>query len=248
MRRGLGPLLILVLWQIASTTGLLDDQTLASPVQVVRTAVDLIGSGRLQEALWASTQRVGWGLLFGITTGLALALVAGLFRLGEDVVDSNVQILRTLPVLALVPLFILWFGIGEEVKIVLIAVATAFPIYLNTFAGIRGVDDRLVEAATTFGVGRWGLIRDVILPGALPGFFTGLRFSLSLSWLILVFAEQINANTGLGFLMGQAREFFQTDILAVVIVVYGILGLLSDALVRLLERRTLSWQRNFSGT
>jgi sulfonate transport system permease protein len=143
---------------------------------------------------------------------------------------------------------ILWFGIGETPKIVLIAIGTAFPVYLNTFAAIRAVDDGLVEAAGTLGLRRLGVIRHVILPGALPGFLIGLRYSLGIAWLVLVVSEQINASQGLGFLMNEAREYFQTDVLLVVLVLYGLLGLISDSLVRLLERTFLSWRHSFSGT
>ena len=248
IRRLLGPLTLLGAWQAASASGLLDRQTLAPPVVVARTGWRLIASGDLQGHLLVSLHRVVAGLAFGVTVGVVLALVAGLARLGEDVVDSTVQMLRTVPVLALVPLMILWFGIGEQPKIVLIAIGTAFPVYLNTFAAIRSVDAGLVEAAGTLGLGRLGLIRHVILPGALPGFLIGLRYSLGTAWLVLVVSEQINASQGLGFLMNEAREYFQTDVLVVVLVIYGLLGLISDFLVRLLERTCLSWRRSFSGT
>jgi sulfonate transport system permease protein len=248
MRRLLGPLSLLGAWQVATGTGLLDRQTLAPPAVVARTGWRLLASGDLGGHLWVSLHRVVAGLAIGVTVGVVLALLAGLTRLGEDVVDSTMQMLRTVPVLALVPLMILWFGIGEEPKIVLIAIGTAFPVYLNTFAAIRAVDGGLVEAAGTLGLRRPGLIRHVILPGALPGFLIGLRYSLGIAWLVLVVSEQINASQGLGFLMNEAREYFQTDVLVVVLVIYGLLGLISDFLVRLLERTFLSWRHNFSGT
>lgn len=248
MRRLLGPLSLLGAWQAATGTGLLDRQTLAPPAVVARTGWRLIASGDLQGHLSVSLHRVVAGLAIGVTIGVILALVAGLARLGEDIVDSTVQMLRTVPVLALVPLMILWFGIGEKPKIVLIAIGTAFPVYLNTFAAIRAVDEGLVEAARTLGLRRLGLIRHVILPGALPGFLIGLRYSLGIAWLVLVVSEQINASQGLGFLMNEAREYFQTDVLVVVLVIYGLLGLISDSLVRLLERTFLSWRRSFSGS
>ncbi|HKY15949.1 MAG TPA: ABC transporter permease [Microthrixaceae bacterium] len=247
-RRLLGPAVVVAFWALASEAGWLDPQTLASPTTVFSTGVDLVGDGRLPEALWVSVQRVLWGLLFGITAGTVLAVVSGLFRLGEDVIDSSVQFLRTLPVFALIPLFILWFGIGEEVKIILIAVAVSFPVYINTFSAIRGVDEKLVEAAQTFGLGRAALVRNVVLPGALPGFLVGLRFSLVIAWLVLVVAETINATKGMGYLMNEARAFGQTDVLVVALVTFGVLGILSDAFVRLLERNLLSWRRSFSGT
>lgn len=247
LRRSLGPVLLLALWWWASVTGRLDEKTLAGPGAVARTGWAMLQSGELQEALWVSLQRVLWGLGYGVTIGVVLAVLAGLFRLGEDIIDSNVQILRTVPIIGLSSLFIIWFGIGETPKIVMIAVAVAFPVYVNTFNAIRSVDARLVEAGSTFGLGRLGLIRHVLLPAALPGFLVGLRFALTISWLVLVFAESINASKGLGFLLNKARTFYETDKIVVVLAVYGVIGLLSDAFVRLLEGKLLSWRRTFSG-
>lgn len=247
LRRALGPLLLLGAWWLASATGHLSPQTLASPVTVVKAGWHMVQDGILQEALWVSLKRVLQGLFWGIVVGVTLAVVAGLFQWGEDLIDSNVQLLRTIPIIGLVPLFIIWFGIDEKPKIVMIAVAVTFPVYINTFAAIRSVDDRLVEAGTTVGLGRIGIVRHVLLPGALPGFLTGLRFALVVSWLVLVFSESINAQRGLGFLLNNARTFNQTDRIVVVLVVYGLIGIVGDGIVRLLERRFLSWRRGFSG-
>jgi sulfonate transport system permease protein len=248
LRRFSGPLLVIIIWQLLSTVGLLNPHTLAPPIQVVRTGWDLIQSGTLGVNAWASLKRVLVGAAFGISSGLVLAVLGGLFRIGEDLVDSTMNMLRTIPVLALEPLLILWFGLGEPPKIVLIAIATSFPVYLNTFSSIRGVDNGLVEAAQTLGLGRGGLIRHVILPAALPGFLVGLRYSLGNAWLVLVLAEQLNAYQGLGYMLAQAQEYFQTNVIVVLLAVYGLLGLLCDAVVRLLERRLLVWRRGFSGT
>lgn len=247
VRRLLGPTLLVFVWWLASTVGWLDERTLASPGTVVSSAWEMLKEGVLQEAVWVSLQRVLQGLLYGLLAGVTLAVLAGLFRWGEDLIDTNVQLLRTIPIIGLLPLFIIWFGIDEAPKIVMIAVAVTFPVYINTFAGIRGVDDRLVEAGTTFGLTRWGLIRHVLLPGALPGFLTGLRFALVVSWLVLVFSETINAQRGLGFLLNNARTFYQTDRIVVVLAVYGLIGIACDAIVRLLERRFLAWRRGFQG-
>jgi sulfonate transport system permease protein len=247
LRRLLGPALLIGVWWLASATGRLDERTLASPGTVVSSGWEMLREGVLQEALWVSLQRVAQGLFYGVTAGVVLAVIAGLFRLGEDIIDSNIQLLRTVPIIGLLPLFIIWFGIDEKPKIVMIAVAVTFPVYVNTFAAIRSVDDRLVEAGSTFGLGRWGLVRHVLLPGALPGFLVGLRFALVISWLVLVFSETLNAQRGLGFLLNNARTFAQTDRIVVVLAVYGVIGILSDALVRLLERRFLAWRRGFSG-
>jgi len=221
---------------------------LPSPADAFTAGKDLFGSGQLQDHLWSSLQRVLWGLAIGVSTGLALAVVAGLSRLGDDLLDSTVQFLRGIPVLALTPLLILWLGIGEEPKIAMVALGVTFPVYLNTFGAIRGVDAKLVETGNVFGLGRWGLIRNVIVPGALPGFLVGLRYALTISWLVLVISEQINDASGVGYLMNEARMAFRTDVIVVGLAIYGVLGLLSDTLVRFLERSLLSWRRGFSGS
>lgn len=247
-RRVVTPLALLLLWHVGSATGLVAERTLASPGAILDTLGDLVSSGQLVEHMVVSLRRAGLGLGLGLLVGTALALVAGLSRLGEDLVDPPLQMARTLPVLGLVPLFILWFGIGESSKVLMVALATTFPVYLNTFAGIRGVDRRLVEAASTLGLRRRELIRHVVLPGALPGFLVGLRYSMGIAWLVLVVSEQVNAPSGLGHLMTRAREFMQTDVIVVALLVYAALGLLSDLAVRAVERAALSWRPTFSGT
>lgn len=202
----------------------------------------LVATGDLQEHLLISLRRALAGLALGVGAGVSLAIVAGLWRMGENLVDATMQMLRAMPILALVPLAIVWFGIGEEVKVILVALGVTFPMYLNTHAAIRSVDSRYVDLATTVGLGQLGLVRRVVLPGALPGFFTGLRFAVAISWLVLVVSEQINAASGIGFLMSQARGFNQTDIIVVGLVVYALLGLTSDTVVRAIERRALTWR------
>ncbi|MFI7321310.1 ABC transporter permease [Streptomyces venezuelae] len=247
LRRTSGPLALLTLWQVLSATGVLAGDVLASPGTVARVTGDLIGNGSLQNAMGVSLQRVALGLVFGTLVGTTLALVSGLFRIGEDLVDASVQMLRTVPFVGLIPLFIIWFGIGEAPKIAIITLGVSFPLYLNVYAGIRGVDAQLIEAGESLGLSRWGLVRHVILPGALPGAMTGLRYSLGVSWLALVFAEQVNADAGLGFLMVQARDFLRTDVIVVCLVVYAFLGLTADFVVRTLERLLLQWRPTFTG-
>ena len=242
MRRFLSPVAILILWQAASSAGLLSPRVLASPLQIVAVGFSLAVSGDLGNNVLVSLGRAAAGLAIGISVGTVLALVAGLSRLGEDIVDAPIQMLRTLPFLALVPLFILWLGIGETPKIALVALGTSFPIYINLFAGIRGVDPKLAEMGRVFGLNRRGLIRHVVLPGALPSALVGLRYSLSVAWLSLVVAEQINANAGIGYMISDARDFLRTDVILVGLVLYALLGLTVDALVRGLERRLLSWK------
>jgi sulfonate transport system permease protein len=246
--RLISPVAVVLLWQLASSTGLISAQKLPSPVTVWRTAVNLVthdspAYGTLQGAMLVSLQRMAIGFAFGAAVAVIVALVAGLSRLGENAVDPVMQILRTLPLFGLIPVFIVWFGIGELPKIILIALGTAIPLYLNMFAGIRGVDAKLIEAAKTLKLSKLELIRDVILPGALPQTLTGLRQSLGVAWLALVVAEQVNANAGLGFMISQATQFLRNDVIMVALAVYAILGLLTDALVRLLERKALVWRR-----
>ncbi|MEW2530921.1 ABC transporter permease [Streptomyces sp. NPDC047071] len=247
LRRTTGPVLLLALWQLLSATGTLSPDTLAPPGTIARVAGDLVEDGSLPSAMGVSLQRVAIGLLLGTVAGTGLALLSGLFRIGEDLVDASVQMLRTVPFVGLIPLFIIWFGIGETPKIAIITLGVSFPLYLNVYAGIRGVDAQLIEAGESLGLSRWGLVRHVILPGALPGAMTGLRYSLGIAWLALVFAEQINADAGIGFLMVQARDFLRTDVIVVCLIVYAFLGLLADFVVRTLERLLLQWRPTFTG-
>jgi len=246
-RRVLGPLAAVGLWQLVCSLGVFTSVEVASPVAVLDAARQLWDTGSLQSNLLISLQRVAEGLSVGVAAGAALAVVCGLFRLGEDLLDPVIQATRAVPILGLVPLVIIWFGVGELPKVFLIALGCVFPVYLNTYAAIRGVDVKLVEAGQTFGLDRRGLVRRVILPGALPGFLTGLRFALVGSWLIIVVAEEINAQSGIGYLIMQAQTTDRTDIMFLGLAIYAVLGLIADALVRLLERRLLAWRRGFGG-
>jgi sulfonate transport system permease protein len=247
LRRAIGPLAVFLVWHVASVTGLLPQEVLAGPTAVITSAATLLASGELQQAILTSLGRAAGGLAIGGSIALVLAVLSGLFRLGEDLIDSTMQMLRTMPIVALIPLLIIWFGIGERPKIALIALATAFPLYLNIYAGIRNVDQKLIEVGLTLGLGRAGLVWNVVLPGALPNALVGLRYSLGTAWLALVFGEQINATAGIGYLMNTARELFQTDVIVVCLAVYALLGLIVDAIVRLLERVLLSWRPSFTG-
>lgn len=240
--RALAPLLLLATWEALSRAGVISPRIMAAPSAVLGTFVTLTRSGELPIALAASLTRVAIGLAIGISAGTALALAAGLSRRGEALVDPVMHILRTLPFLGLVPLFIVWFGIGEAPKIGLISLGAAFPTYLNLFSGIRNVDPKLVEAGETFGMSRAALILHVVLPGAAPSFLAGLRHALAYSLLSLVVAEQINASSGIGALINTARDFLRTDVIVVCLLVYAGLGLVSDFLVRRLEARILAWR------
>jgi sulfonate transport system permease protein len=246
--RLISPVAVIALWQLLSSAGLIPADKLPPPTTVWHTAVSLVTTsspayGTLQGAMLVSLQRMAIGFAVGGTIAVLLALVAGLSRLGENAVDPLLQIVRMLPLFGLIPVFIVWFGIGELPKIILIALGAAIPLYLNTFAGIRSVDAKLAEAGQVLRLSRGETIRHVILPGALPQALVGLRQSLGVAWLALVVAEQVNANAGLGFMISQATQFLRNDVILVALAVYAVLGLITDGLVRLLERKALAWRR-----
>ena len=247
-RRAVSPIALLLLWELAARGGLLPEDKLPAPTAVLQTGWRLAADGTLGEHLLASLTRAGIGLAIGGTLALVLGAVAGLVRLGDDLVDPPVQMARMLPHLALVPLLIVWVGIGESMKITLVALGSFFPLYFNTYAGIRDIDERLVEAARTCGLDQWARLRHVVLPGALPALFLGLRLAIGAAWLSLVVGEQTNTQSGIGFLMMEAREFSQTDVVVLGLFVYATLGLLSDLLLRVAERRTLQWRRGLQAT
>jgi len=242
----IGPLVLLAVWCAGSALNWIDPRSLSAPWTVVRTAGELIADGRLQENLATSSQRALAGLVLGVVLGVLVALIAGLSRLGEAMLDGPIQLKRAIPSLALLPLLILWLGIGEPMKITTITLGVFVPIYLHTHNGLRSIDSRYVELAETVGLGRAAFIRQVVLPGALPGFLMGLRFAVTAAWLSLVVVEQINSTSGIGYMMELARTYGQTDIILVGLVLYGILGYSSDLLVRLLQRRALAWRQTFS--
>lgn len=245
--RLISPLVLLLLWEILARTGVLPARIIAAPSAISSTLWSMISSGELFGHLLVSLQRAMTGLAIGVSIGTVLALIAGLSRKGELAVDSPMQMLRTLPFLAIVPLFILWFGVGETPKIALIALGTTFPIYLTLFSGIRNLDIKLIEAAKTLGLNRREQIWHVVLPGALPSFFVGLRYSFGISWLGLVVVEQINATAGIGYLVNDARDFMRTDVIVICLIIYSVLGLGIDAIVRGLERAALSWRNTYVG-
>jgi sulfonate transport system permease protein len=240
-----GPLLLLIVWQLAVTVGHVPANKIPAPSSVITALRELISSGQLGTALVTSVRRVVFGLLLGIALGSGLALASGLTKLGERLIDPVVHMFRTMPVLALLPLFVIWFGIGEKAKIYLIAWAVMFPIYINMFAGIKSVDPKLLEAGRVLGLSRLGQVRQVILPGAMPQFLTGLRLAMGVSWLVLVAAEEINASSGLGYLITNAESLFQTNVIFALLLVYSLLGVASDVIVRLIERRALAWRSSY---
>ncbi|RAK57958.1 ABC transporter permease [Phenylobacterium deserti] len=241
----LGPALLLFAWTLGSFFGLIDPRVLPAPWTAAETSVDLIREGRLQQNLAISAWRVAQGLAFGVSAGLLVALLAGLSLIGGYLFDGLVQVKRAIPTLALIPLVVIWFGIGETMKITVISLAVFVPIYLNTHTALRGIESRYVELAETVGLSRLDFIRHVVLPGALPGFMLGLRFGVMSGWLALVVVEQLNATSGIGYMINLARVYAQTDVIVVGILVYALLGLASDMAVRAAERRLVAWRRTF---
>jgi sulfonate transport system permease protein len=241
------PVGLIVAWQIASSLGWLSTRVLPAPLEVITAAWTLTASGELWTHVQVSAARALSGLAVGGGLGLALGLLTGSSRIAETLLDSTIQMVRNIPALALIPLVILWFGIDESAKLFLIAVSVFFPIYLNTFHGIRGVDPGLIEMGRTYGLNRWQLYTQIILPGALSSILVGLRFSLGLMWVILIVAETISAQAGIGYLTMNAREFLQTDIVLVGILLYALLGKLADLFAKSLERYWLRWHRGYQG-
>ncbi|WP_101048014.1 aliphatic sulfonate ABC transporter permease SsuC [Macromonas nakdongensis] len=239
------PALLLLGWQLSSSLGWLPTRVLPAPVDVVQAFWQLAASGELWEHVKVSAGRALLGLAIGGGLGLVLGLLTGSVRLLETLLDSTIQMVRNIPALALIPLVILWFGIDEGAKLFLISVSVFFPIYINTFHGIRNVDPALIEMGRTYGLSRWGLYTQVVLPGALSSILVGLRFSLGLMWVILIVAETISAQAGIGYLTMNAREFLQTDIVLVGILLYAALGKLADLFAKSLERFWLRWHPGY---
>jgi sulfonate transport system permease protein len=239
------PMLLVSVWQISSLQGWISVRVLPAPLSVVDAAWTLAESGELLKHVQISAGRALLGLAVGGSLGLIFGLLTGSIRWAETLLDSTIQMVRNIPALALIPLVILWFGIDETAKLFLISVAVFFPIYINTFHGIRNVDVGLIEMGRTYGLSQWGLYRQIILPGALSSILVGLRFSLGLMWVILIVAETISAQAGIGYLTMNAREFLQTDVVLVGILLYAILGKLADVFAKGLERYWLRWHPGY---
>jgi sulfonate transport system permease protein len=241
--RWLSPAALLAAWEIASLSGLLPGGKLDSPVAILQAAVDLVRDGQLEAALVVSLERAAVGFALGAVVAFGLGSVAGLNRTGDVVIDPPMQMVRTLPLFGLIPLFILWFGIGEASKVLLVALGALVPLYLNLVSALRGKSDpHLRELADSLRLTAWERLRHIVLPGALPAVLVGVRQSLGMAWLALIVAEQINTDSGLGYMVNNARDFLRTDIVVVGLCAYAVLGLLSDAAVRRLERQALRWQ------
>jgi len=241
----IAPVVVLIAWEWLAQSGWLSPQVLPAPSKVARTAFKLLLSGSLLNDLGVSLLRAAAGFAIGGGIGFALGTLVGFSRIAQALIDRSVQMIRAIPFLAMVPLVIVWFGVGEGEKIFLVSLGVAFPIYINTTLGIRQVDPKLLELGRVQGLGTWQTVRRIILPGALPSILTGVRYSLATAWLALVVAETIGAQSGLGFLAMDAREFLRTDVIVLTILIYALIGVAADSIARLLERRLLAWHPNY---
>ena len=242
------PALLLIAWQATASLGWLPDSVLPSPAAVLAAGWRLTLTGELPRNIEVSFLRALAGLVVGGGIGFVLGLSNGLYRLSDQLTDSTLQMIRNVPHLALIPLVILWFGIEEEAKLFLVALGVFFPVYVNTLHGVRSVDPQLIEMARSYGMKRFELFRRVILPGALPSIFVGVRYALGVMWLTLIFAETIAAQSGIGYMAMQAREFMQTDVIVLSILLYALLGKGADSLVKVLERWQLAWRPALPGS
>lgn len=239
------PLLIILLWQLFSSIGWIPTRILPAPIDVVRAGFRLAASGELFRHISISATRAITGFLIGGSIGFSLGLLNGISPIAEKLLDTSIQMLRNIPNLALIPLVILWFGIGDEARLFLVSLGVMFPIYLNTFYGIRNVDAGLIEMGKVYGLNTWALFWRIILPGAMSSILVGVRYSLGIMWLTLIVAETIAADSGIGYMATNAREFLQTDVVVLSILLYALLGKLADLVARALENYLLQWHPNY---
>ena len=235
------PLALIAAWQMGASYGFVSTRFVPAPSDVLAAGWRLGLSGELWTNIKVSFARAATGFLIGGGIGFALGLANGVSTLSERLTDATLQMIRNVPHLALIPLVILWFGIEEESKLFLVALGVFFPVYVNTLHGIRSVDPQLIEMGQVYGMSPWTLFRRVILPGALPSIFVGLRYALGIMWLTLIVAETISASSGIGYMAMQAREFMLVDVVVLAILIYALLGKLADSATRLLERVFLAW-------
>lgn len=244
-RRSIAPIVLIGLWQVACAGGWVEPSVLAPPSQVWRTFIQLAATGEILHHVGISLQRVLLGLAIGGSVAVVFGAAAGLSKLGEEAIDPPLQMIRAMPSLGTAPLLVIWLGIDEGVKVGLVAIGVVFPLYINIFKGIRGIDRRFAELARVCNASRREVLSRVVLPGALPSALVGLRLALGIAWLSLVVGEAINAQGGIGYLVSQGRSGLQTDWIILGLVLYAALGLTMEALVRIIEWRTLPWRRDF---
>lgn len=239
------PVTVLILWGVLSSTNLLANNILPNPFKVLKTTWEMIVSGEMLDYTLVSAKRAILGFLIGGGIGFCLGLSIGLSKLAHLLLNNTVQMVRNIPILALLPLIILWFGIGEEAKVIMIAIGVFFPVYLNTYHGIKSIDPGLLEMGKVYGMKGFTLFQNIILPGALPSILVGVRYALGIMWLVLIAAETVAADAGIGYMAMTARELMQMDVVLLSIIIYALLGKLSDVIATLLERSLLRWNPAF---
>ncbi|MFC0472651.1 ABC transporter permease [Halalkalibacter kiskunsagensis] len=241
------PLAIILVWELFSYLGLISTFFLPSPSMIAEAFWELTNTGQISQHLGVSLGRAVLGFLLGGTLGLLSGIWVGFSRHAEDLLDPSMQMFRMIPHLAIAPLIILWFGFGEVSKILIIAKGAFFPLYIQTYLGIRGVDNKLFEVANILNFNRYAQIVKLIVPAALPNILLGLRLSLAIAWLGLVAAELIGSESGVGFLINLARQHSNTEIIFVGVIIFAVVGKLIDSFVRILERRLLKWRDSYQG-
>jgi sulfonate transport system permease protein len=242
------PILLIAMWQLLVQFGWLSNRVLPAPTAVSQAAIQLVSTGELCRNIYISSTRAFIGFAIGGSIGFIVGLLNGTFLISEKLLDTSVQMLRNIPHLAMIPLVIMWFGIGDEARIFLVSIGVLFPIYINTFHGIRTVDKGLLEMGKVYGLKPWELFWQIILPGALPAILVGVRYALGLMWLTLIVAETIAADSGIGYMAMNAREFMQTDVVVLSILLYALLGKLADAIAKFLETKLLQWHPSYQST
>ncbi|MFC6259773.1 ABC transporter permease subunit [Levilactobacillus fujinensis] len=236
------PVAVILFWQLSSHLGWLSSSILPSPWAVFQDGIALTKSGELPKNLSISLYRATLGLLIGGGLGLVLGILNGTSNLCRLLFDSSIQMVRNIPHLALIPLIILWLGINESAKISLVAIGTMFPVYINTFTGIRAVDPDLLEMGKSYNLSKRDLFSKIILPAALPQVLVGVRYALGVMWTTLIVAETISASSGIGYMATNAEDFVDMQTVVLCIVIYAILGKISDLVAKSLEALLLNWQ------
>ncbi|MFB5936423.1 ABC transporter permease [Peribacillus castrilensis] len=245
LRGSVLPVVVLIAWQALGSVGILPAQLFSSPLLIVMTFIDLVQSGEMGMHLQISLTRAFLGFALGGFLGLLLGVIVGMQKKSEEYLNPSIQMLRTVPLLAITPLFIMWFGFGELSKVLLIALGAFFPLYLQTFLGLRNVDKKLYDVALILEFSRREQITKLMIPAALPNILLGIRLALSAAWMCLVVAELLGADRGVGFMIQDARSFMQTDVVFVGIIIFALAGKISDSFVRFLENHLLKWQDSF---
>jgi len=240
------PILILISWYVFSNNGVIKSNILPTPTSVIEAFIELLKNGQLVDNIIISSKRAFTGLLIGGGIGFFLGLVTGLSKTAKLFLNDTIQMIRNIPILALLPLIILWFGIGEKAKIVMVALSVFFPMYLNTYNGVISIDNGLIEMGKIYGLRGFSLFKHIIFPGALQSILVGFRHALGIMWLILIAAETLASDTGIGYMAMTARELLQMDIVVLSIIIYAILGKLSDVVANVIERVVLKWNPAFN--